>query len=115
MGIVLDARACIVASVLLLISAGLSAPPRPPAVRLRRAPPGVNCEEAISPGLNPAAAAIAAKLALVGNCVAPCSAADSPGADTITCPASKEGHMEDGAWVATADARMPALLSVVVD
>lgn len=47
--------------------------------------PGVNWEEAISPGLSPAAAAaIAAKLALVGNWAALCSAADSPGAATIT-------------------------------
>lgn len=46
--------------------------------------PGANWEEAISPGLSPAAAAIAAKLALVGNWAAPCRAADNPGAATIT-------------------------------
>lgn len=79
-----DARAWMVAKVLLLMRAGLSALPRPPGVRLRaRAPPGANWDEAISPGLSPAAAAIAAKLALVGNW-APCSAADSPGDATIT-------------------------------
>lgn len=86
MGIVpLDARAWMVARVLLLMRAGLSALPRPPGVRLSRAPPEVNWEEAISPGFSPAAAAaIAAKLALVGNWAAPCSAADNPGAATIT-------------------------------
>lgn len=107
-----------VARVLLLIRAGLNAQPRPPGVRLSRAPldkwtqtlafrymesrpssqlnrrtrglknfntnPGANWEEAISPGLSPAAAAMAAKLALLGNWVAPCSAADRPGAATIT-------------------------------
>lgn len=104
-----------VARVLLLMSAGLSAQPRPPGVRLSRAPlytrvrnhtssfetvnrirgggvtgkwfptyPGANWEEAISPGFRPAAAAIAAKLALVGSWAAPCRAADSPGAATIT-------------------------------
>lgn len=96
-GIVLDARAaCIVASVLLFMSAGLKAPPRPPGARLSRAPPGANCEDAIRPGLNPAAAAIAAKLALVDNWADPCSA-DSPGAVTITCPVSREVAMEDTA------------------
>lgn len=99
MGIVLEARAaCIVAKVLLFISAGLRAPPRPPGARLRRAPPGANCEDAIRPGLNPAAAAMAAKLALVDNWVEPCSA-DNPGAVTITCPVSKELGKEDTACV----------------
>lgn len=46
--------------------------------------PGANWEEAINPGLSPAAAAIAAKLALVGNWAAPCRAADNPGPATIT-------------------------------
>lgn len=46
--------------------------------------PGVNWDEAINPGLSPAAAAIAAKLALVGNWAALCNAADSPGDATIT-------------------------------
>lgn len=100
MGIVLEARAaCIVASVLLFIRAGLRAPPRLPGARLRRAPPGANCEDAIRPGLNPAAAAMAAKLALVDNCVDPCSA-DSPGAVTMTCPVSREVAKEDAAFVA---------------
>lgn len=101
MGIVpLDARAWMVARVLLLMRAGLSALPSPPGDRLSRAPPGANWEEAISPGLSPAAAAaIAAKLALVGNWAALCSAADSPGAATITWPVPKVVAMDDGAWV----------------
>lgn len=67
----LDAKALhtpwIVAKVLLLINAGLKALPRPPGAKLRRAPPGANCEDAMSPGLRPAAAAMAAMLALVGS------------------------------------------------
>lgn len=63
----LDAKAWIVAKVLLLINAGLKALPRPPGAKLRRAPPGANCEDAMSPGLRPAAAAMAAMLALVGS------------------------------------------------
>lgn len=140
---------CMVARVLLLMRAGLSALPRPPGARLSRAPlktqtrlywsversvqfseihrsnnwrtwtclnmsntnPGVNWEEAISPGLSPAAAAIAAML--VGNW-APCSAADSPEA-TITWPVPKEVAMDVGAWVTMVCAWMPALLSAVVD
>lgn len=107
----------IVARVLLLISAGLNALPRPPGARLSRAPlintnkhthflitltlisffmfnrssnkttyPGLNCDEAMRPGLRPAAAAMAAMLALVGSCAAPCSAADRLEAATITWP-----------------------------
>jgi len=53
----------------------------------------VNWEDAISPELSPAAAAIAAKLP--GNC-APCSAADSPDADTISCP---DPRMFVGIWL----------------
>lgn len=62
--------------------------------------PGANWEEAISPGLSPAAAAIAAKLALVGNW-APCRAADNPGAATITWPVPNVVAMDVGAWVTT--------------
>lgn len=76
--------------------------------------PGANCEDAISPGLSPAAAAMAAKLALVGNCAAPCSAADSPGDATITWPVPKVVAKDEGAWVTMVCACMPALLSVVV-
>lgn len=72
--------------------------------------PGANWEEAISPGLSPAAAAIAAKLALVGNW-----AADNPGAATITWPVPKLVARDVGAWVTIVCALMPALLSVVVD
>lgn len=75
--------------------------------------PGVNCEEAINPGVSPAAAAIAAKLALVGSW-APCSAAESPGAATITWPVPKVVAMDDGAWVTMVCACEPTLLSVVV-
>lgn len=75
-----------VASVLLLIRAGLRAPPRVPGLRLSKAPPGANCEGAIRPGLSPAAAAMAARLAFAGNCAAPWSAAAvcKPDAVTIT-------------------------------
>lgn len=116
----------------MLMRAGLSAQPRPPGVRLSRAPldtwkqtrpfrsiekrplselcrsknqktlntnPGANWEEAISPGFSPAAAAIAAKLALVGNWAAPCRAADNPGAATIKWPVPKVVAMDVGAWV----------------
>ena len=61
--------------------------------------PGVNCEEAMRPGLRPAAAAMAAMLALVGSWAAPCSAADKLGAATITCPVPSVLAREDGAWV----------------
>lgn len=95
-----DARALhtpwIVAKVLLLISAGLRLP-RPPGAKLRKAPPGVNCEDAMSPGLRPAAAAIAAMLALVGSWEAPCRAAERLEADTITCPVPKVDAKEEGA------------------
>lgn len=73
-----DAKACIVASVLLLIRAGLIALPNVPGLRLNKAPPAANCEDAINPGLRPAAAAMAAKL-LAGNCAAPCSAVAAAG------------------------------------
>lgn len=77
--------------------------------------PDVNCEDAINPGLSPAAAAaIAAKLALVGNW-APCSAADSPEAATITWPVPKLVAMDVGAWVKIVCVWEPGLLSVVVD
>lgn len=50
--------------------------------------PAANWEDAIKPGFNPAAAAIAARLAFAGNCAAPCSAAAAavcrPEAVTIT-------------------------------
>lgn len=59
--------------------------------------PGANCEEAISPGFRPAAAAMAAILALVGSW--PCRAADRLGAATITCPVPSVLASEDGAWV----------------
>lgn len=76
---------------LLLMRAGLSALPRPPGVKLSRAPPGVNWED-ISPGLSPAAAAaIAAKLA-PGNW-------DSPGAATITWPVPKVAASDVGTWL----------------
>lgn len=84
----LDARALhtpwMVARVLLLIRAGLRALPSPPGARLNRAPPGLNWDDAISPGFRPAAVAMAAKLAPAGSWVAPCSAAVSPGDATIT-------------------------------
>lgn len=85
----LEARALhtpwMVAKVLLFMRAGLSALPSPPGARLSKAPPGANCGDAISPGFSPAAAAaMAAKLALVGNWAELCSAADSPGDATIT-------------------------------
>lgn len=77
-----------VASVLLLIRAGLRAPPRVPGLRMSKAPPAANCEGAIRPGLSPAAAAIAARLAFAGNCAAPWRAAAAavckPEAVTIT-------------------------------
>lgn len=76
--------------------------------------PWVNCEDAISAGLSPAAAAIAAKLAL-GSEAAPCSAAESPGAATITWPVPKLVAMDEGAWVTMVWACVPALLSVVVE
>lgn len=85
-----EARACIVARVLLLIRAGLRAPPNVPGFRLNKAPPAANCEGAISPGFSPAAAAMAARLALEGSCAAPCSAVAAavwiPEAVTITWP-----------------------------
>jgi hypothetical protein len=50
--------------------------------------PAANCEGAIRPGLSPAAAAMAARLAFAGSCVAPCRAAAAavckPDAVTIT-------------------------------
>lgn len=57
-------------------------------MRLSKAPPAANCEGAIRPGLRPAAAAMAARLALAGNCAAPWRAAAAavcnPDAVTIT-------------------------------
>lgn len=61
--------------------------------------PGVNCEEAMRPGLRPTAAAMAAMLALVGSCAAPCSAADKLDAATITCPVPSVFTSVAGAWV----------------
>lgn len=50
--------------------------------------PAANCEDAIKPGLSPAAAAMAARLAFAGSCGAPCNAATAavckPEAVTIT-------------------------------
>lgn len=57
-------------------------------MRLSKAPPAANCEGAIRPGLSPAAAAMAARLALAGSCAAPWRAAAAavcnPDAVTIT-------------------------------
>lgn len=61
--------------------------------------PGVNCEDAIRPGLRPAAAAMAAMLALVGSCAAPCRAADRLEAVTITWPVPSVFTGVVGAWV----------------
>ncbi len=61
--------------------------------------PWVNCEDAMSPGLRPAAAAMAARLALVGSWVAPWKAAERLGAATITCPVPRVAAREDGAWL----------------
>lgn len=69
--------------------------------------PEANWEEAISPGLSPAAAAIAAML--VGNWPV-----ENPGAATITWP-PKVVAMDVGAWVKTVCAWVPILLSVVED
>ena len=73
--------------------------------------PGANWEEAISPGLSPAAAAIAAKLALVGSWAAFCNAADSPGEATITWPVPKVVARDVGACVNIVCSRVPALLT----
>lgn len=77
-----------VASVLLLMRAGLRAPPRVPGLRLSKAPPAANCDGAMRPGLSPAAAAMAARLAFAGSCAAPWRAAAAavckPDAVTIT-------------------------------
>lgn len=51
------------------------------------------------PGLRPAAAAMAAMLALVGSCAAPCSAADRLEAATITWPGPSVLTGVVGAWV----------------
>lgn len=76
--------------------------------------PGANWEEAISPGFSPAAAAMAAKLALLGSWVAPCRAADRLGAATITWPVPSVVAIDTGAWLTTGRQWLPTLLSVVV-
>lgn len=76
--------------------------------------PGANWEEAISPGLSPAAAAIAAKLALLGNWAAPCRAADNPGAATITWPVPTVVAIEVEAGVTLVCAFVTALLSAIL-
>lgn len=58
----------------------------------------------MSPGLRPAAAAMAAKLALVG------SAAVSPGAASITWPVARDVAMDVG--VCETSVWIPALLSM---
>lgn len=64
--------------------------------------PGVNWDDAISPGVSPAAAAMAAKLALVGSWAAPSCAVVRPGAATITWPVAKDVAMDVGACVTSA-------------
>lgn len=57
---------------------------------------------------------MAAKLALVGSW-ALCSAADRPGAATITWPVPSVVAMDEGAWVTMVWVGTPALLSALDD